>query len=116
LNPRSAIALYNLGKMDVETGKPQLGISLLQQAVDAHASLGPALFYVGLGLAETGQNEQAANAFEKSLTSNPSQFIRESALYQLARIYQRLNRKTDADHALSELKTLKAKDAKGGSD
>ncbi len=109
LHPQSAIALYNLGRIDVETGKPELGVPLLQQAVQAHAAPGPAFFYLGLGLAETGKNDQAAAALEKSLASDPSEFIRESALYQVARVYQKLDRKQDAERALSELKLLKEK-------
>ena len=107
LHPRSAIALYNLGKIDVETGKPALGIPLLEQAVEAHAVAAPAHFYLGLGLAEVGRNDQAVDALNTALSSNPSAFIRESALYQLARVYQKLNRKQDAEQALSELKQLK---------
>jgi tetratricopeptide (TPR) repeat protein len=106
LNPHSALALYNLGKIDVERGKPESGIAILRKAEAAHASPAPTAFYLGLGLAEVGQNEEAAQWLEKSLANQPSPFIEQGAWFQLARVYQKLNRKADAQHALEQLKHL----------
>ncbi len=111
LNPHSAIALYNLGKIKVETGDPENGVLLLQQAVDAHASPAPAYFYLGLGLSMQGKNQEAVQWLERVLQNSPSDFIRQSDYYELARVYQKLNRKADAQHALEELKKLKAQAA-----
>ncbi len=63
-------------------------------------------------MAELGQNEEAANWLEKCLASDPSSFLEQSAYYQLVRVYQKLNRKADADRALEKLKQLKAEAAK----
>lgn len=111
LNPNSAVALYNLGMMQVKTGRAATGVPLLRRAQEAHAAQAPTDFYLGLGLAELGKNEEAAHWLEASLANEPSPFVEQSAYYQLVRVYQRLNRKADADHALSELKRLKAKAA-----
>ncbi len=111
LNPHSAIALYNLGKIDVEHGQPEEGIAMLRQAIAAHVRPAPADFYLGLGLAETGKTEEAAHWLEQSLASQPSPFIEQSAYFQLARVYQRLNRKDDAQRAIEKLKQLKAQAA-----
>ncbi|MEO6816902.1 MAG: tetratricopeptide repeat protein [Edaphobacter sp.] len=108
LDPHNGIALYNLGKIDVERGDPLAGIPLLQQAVGAHSSPSPSYFYLGLGLSKVGKNDEAAEWLEKSLQNDPSDFIKQSAYYELARVYQRLNRKQDSLHALDELKKLKA--------
>ena len=108
LNPRSAIALYNLGMIQVKTGKPAEGVALLRRAQAEHAAAAPTDFYLGLGLTELGQNEEAVRWLEASLHSAPSPFLEQSAYYQLARVYQKLNRRADAEQALSELKRLKA--------
>ena len=108
-NPHSAIALYNVGRIDVERGKPEGGVTLLRQAEALHSSPAPTYFYLGLGLAELGQNAEAAQWLEKSLTSQPSPFIEQGAWYQLGRVYQKLNRRADAQHALDQLKQLLAR-------
>jgi tetratricopeptide (TPR) repeat protein len=113
LSPENGIALYNLGKIQVETGDPQAGVALLQRAVSAHASAAPTYFYLGLGLSKLGQNLEAAGWLEKSLANGPSDFIEQSAYYELARVYQKLNRKEDSQRTLDELKKLKAQAAKG---
>lgn len=112
LHPNSAIALYNLGRIDVEHGRAVAGVALLRQAQRAHALAAPTDFYLGLGLAETGNPEEAAHWLEEAIRSNPSPFIEQSAYYQVARVYQRLSRKDDAQRALEELKRLKAEAAK----
>lgn len=111
LHPNSPIALYNLGMMQVKTGRAATGVPLLRRALEAHAMPGPTDYYLGWGLAELGQNEEAAHWLELSLKNSPSPFIEQSAYFQLARVYQRLGRKTEAAHALDELKQLKAKAA-----
>ena len=112
LHPNSAIALYNLGMMQVKTGRAATGVPLLRRAVEAHAMPAPTDFYLGWGLAELGQNEEAAHWLELALQNSPSPFIEQSTYYQLLRVYQKLNRKADAEHALEQLKQLKAKAAR----
>jgi len=116
LSPGSAIALFNLGKIQVETGDPQQGVSLLQRAVDAHANPGPTYFYLGLGLSKLGKNEEAAGWLERSLGAAPSDFVQQRDYFELVRVYQKLNRKADSDSALEELKKLKARAAPPGED
>jgi len=111
LNPNSAVALYNLGKIRLERGDPQAGVVLLRQAVAAHGAMAPNAFYLGLGLSETGHNEEAAQWLERSLASQPSPFIQQSAYYQIARVYAKLGRKEDSQKALAELERLKAASA-----
>jgi tetratricopeptide (TPR) repeat protein len=111
LDPHNGIALYNLGKIDVERGDPQAGIALLQRAIDAHSSPAPSYFYLGLGLSKVGKNEESAKWLEKSMESDPSDFIKQSGYYELSRVYQKLGRRQDSLHALDELKQLKDKQA-----
>jgi tetratricopeptide (TPR) repeat protein len=112
LSPENGIALYNLGKIGVETGDPATGVAMLRRAVDAHAIAAPTYFYLGLGLSKLGKNEEAGNWLEKSLAEKPAEFIKQSAYYELVRVYQKLNRKEDSEHALEELKRLKDEAAK----
>lgn len=113
LSPENGIALYNLGKIQVESGDPEAGVGFLRRAAAVHASAAPTDFYLGLGLSKLGHNEEAASWLEKSLENSPSDFIEQSAYYELARTYQRLNRKEDSERALDKLKALKAQTARG---
>jgi tetratricopeptide (TPR) repeat protein len=113
LSPENGIALYNLGKIQVETGDPLAGTALLRRAAKAHAGAAPTYFYLGLGLSKLGQNKEAVESLERSLAAEPSDFIKQSAYYELVRVYQKLNRKEDSLRALEELKRLKAEAARG---
>lgn len=111
LDPHNPIGLYNIGKIDVERGDPEAGIVSLRQAISAHAKPAPSYFYLGLGLAKVGKNEEAAEWLERALRNEPSDFIKQSGYYELARVYQKLNRRQDSQHALDELKRLKERQA-----
>ena len=111
LNPHNPIALFNCGKIHIDSDEPALGIPLLQQALDAHASPAPTYYYLGLGYSKSGQYQQAEQVLEKSLAGQPSPYIEQNAWYALVRVYQRLNRPADSQHALDEFKRLKAASA-----
>jgi len=108
IHPGDGPALYNLGKIQVQTGDPKQGVALLQQAVDAHAPAAPVSFYLGVGLSKIGRDAEAAQWLEKSLASDPSSFLRRSAWFELARVYRKLNRPEDAQKAAAEMKKLDA--------
>lgn len=72
------------------------------------SSLLPGYFYLGLGLAKLNRDQEAVPWLEKSLANEPSDFIKQGAYFQLARLYQRLHRPEDAQRALASLKQLKA--------
>jgi superkiller protein 3 len=114
INPTSAIALFNLGKIQVETGDPEQGIALLQRAVEAHASPAPTDFYLGLGFSKLGKNDDAVKWLERVLENSPSDLIRQRDYYELVRVYQKLNRKADSERALEQLKKLKVQTAPNG--
>lgn len=113
INPNSPVALYNLGKMQVEHGHPQQGVDTLRKAVANHIRPAPADFYLGYGLAQLEQYVEAAHWLEQSLASNPSAFIEASVDFQLARVYQHLGRKAEAQRLLTRLQQLKANGALG---
>jgi len=115
LSPQNPIALYNLGKIQVQNGDPQRGVSLLRQAAEVHAPSAAISFYLGRGLAETGHPEEAATWLEKSLGQEPSSFMQQSAYAQLIRVYKMLNRTEDARRAADELQKLKETASESGS-
>jgi cytochrome c-type biogenesis protein CcmH/NrfG len=115
VSPHNAVALYNLGRIQVLSGEPVRGVQLLRQAMDEHAQPAPAAYYLGIGLAQSGHPEEAAAWLEKSLAQSPSEFIKQGAYYQLVRVYQALHRPQDAQRAAEELKKLKAASVKTGS-
>lgn len=108
LNPHSATALLQLGRIRVEGGDASAGIPLLRQAIDAHADPGVAYYFLGLGLEKTGQDQEAAVALETSLKGHPTAFVERGAWYALLRIYRRLNREADVQRAKTELDRLQA--------
>lgn len=81
LSPNNAIALYNLGKMDVEHSDPAAGVAFLRKAAPLLTHPAPGYFYLGLGLAKEGHDEEAALWLEKSLSNDPSDFIKRSAYF-----------------------------------
>lgn len=115
VNPNNAVALYNLGRIQVLSGDPARGVQLLRQAIDGHVQPAPAAYYLGIGLTQTGHAEEAVTWLEKSLAQSPSEFIQQGDYYQLVRVYQTLHRPQDAQRAAEELKKLKAASARTGS-
>jgi tetratricopeptide (TPR) repeat protein len=108
LSPRNPNALYNLGKIQVERGDAQRGVTLLRQAAEESAPSAPTSFYLGRGLVATGHTEEGVSWLEKSLAEEPSDFMKESAYFQLTRAYKMLNRNDDAKRAAGELQKLKS--------
>jgi tetratricopeptide (TPR) repeat protein len=108
LSPHNAIALYNLGRIQVLSGDPARGVAYLRQAMEQNLKSAPATYYLGLGLAQTGHPEEAVSWLEKSLEQSPSDFIKQGIYAQLAREYQALHRPEEAQRAAEELKRLKA--------
>jgi tetratricopeptide (TPR) repeat protein len=106
IHPGDAAALYNLGKIQVQTGDAAKGVSLLERAADAHAPVAPVSFYRGVGLAKLGRDAEAAQSLEKSLASDPSLSMRRKAWFELARLYEKLDRPADARRAQAEMKKL----------
>jgi tetratricopeptide (TPR) repeat protein len=107
LNPHSAAALFNLGKIRIEKEDPDAGVPLMEQAIQLHSAPAPSYYYLGYGLAAQGKYAEAAHSLEKSLAAQPTDLIRQNDWYALVRIYQKLGRNEEAQHALGEFKKLK---------
>jgi tetratricopeptide (TPR) repeat protein len=114
LSPHSSNTLYNLGKIQVERGDAQRGVTLLRQAAAVSAPSAPISFYLGRGLIDTGHPDDGVKWLEKTLAQEPSDYMKESAYFQLARAYKMLNRTDDAKRAADELQKLKSAPSKPG--
>jgi cytochrome c-type biogenesis protein CcmH/NrfG len=112
LNPHSATALFQLGRIRVEAQDPSAGITLLREALEAHADPAQSYYFLGLGLEKTGQDQEAAAALESCLKEHPPAFIERGSWYALMRVYRKLNREADARHALAEFNRLQSAGSK----
>jgi tetratricopeptide (TPR) repeat protein len=111
LNPHAPISLFNLGKIRIEKEDPAAGVPLLRQAIAAHAPAAASDYYLGYGLAQQNNFSESVEWLEKSLNEQPPDLIRQNAWYTLARVYQKLGRAQDSQHAIEEFKQLKAQNA-----
>ena len=69
LDPNNAVALYNLGKIDVEHENAETGIPLLRKAIPMLQHPAAGYYYLGLGLSRTNHDEEAVTSLEKSFTN-----------------------------------------------
>jgi cytochrome c-type biogenesis protein CcmH/NrfG len=66
-----------------------------------------ACFYLGKGLAATGQDTKAVTALQRYLALQPDGDLREQAYYIISRSYRKLQKPEEAQRALSEFQKLK---------
>lgn len=112
LSPNNTVALFNLGKIDIETNRTQQGLELLQK-IAALADTMPALdFYLGLGQLDSGDTKAALASLEKARSLHPEPELAPRIEFQLARVYRKLGRLDDANRAARAYAQLKAQNAK----
>jgi tetratricopeptide (TPR) repeat protein len=112
LSPSNPVAMYNLAKIDIETNHDEDGLGLLRKVVASYSGYAATYFYLGLGEFETGQTNQALADLEKSQSMHPEPDLAPRIEYQLARVYRKLGRMDDANHAVREYTRLKAENSK----
>jgi tetratricopeptide (TPR) repeat protein len=107
LDPHNAIVMYKAGGMRVERGQPGRGLPLLEAAVKQSPDLIDAYYYLGKAQGLLGQNDVAIANLTKVVAGNPSGEVKESAYYQLSRVYRKLGRQAEAQQALLTFQKLK---------
>jgi tetratricopeptide (TPR) repeat protein len=112
LSPGNPVAMYNLAKIDIETNHIEDGLALLRKVVANYSGYAATYFYLGLGEFETGQTNEALADLEKSRSMHPEPDLAPRIEYQLARVYRKLGRTGDANHAVSEYTRLKDENSK----
>lgn len=112
LNPQNPIAMFNLGSIRVEHGDSQDGVPMLEQVEKTYGHSAPVFFYLGLGMEELGKNAEAAKYLQEVVQANDTPDLVERSYYELSRVYRKLQRPADAQHALQEFTKLKAQTEK----
>ncbi len=111
--PDDPRALLNLGSIQIERGRAQQGLPLVRQVLKAEPGNSRAYYYLGRGLADTGDDEKAVAALERYLALDPKGDLREQAYYAISHCYRKLQKPEEAQNALAEFQRLKqARDAK----
>ena len=116
LSPKSAVAMYDLGSIEVERGNYAVGVPLLQTMLMSFPGSPVAEYYLGRGLAALGNDADAVAWLEKSAAGDPVGEVGKRSYYELARSYRRLQRASDAQRAVAEYNRIREaqeqKDAK----
>jgi tetratricopeptide (TPR) repeat protein len=107
LDPHNALAMYKLGGMQVERGRPEKGLPMLETAVRQNPGLIDAYYYLGKAQGLLGQTDAAVINLKKVIDGDASAHIVEYAWYQLARIHRKLGRQAEADAALAAFQKLR---------
>ena len=108
LNPGSPVAQLELGKLYVEAEQCEKGMPLLRGVVPVQPLAGAAHYYMGVGEAQLGHTPQAVAEYEAALRATPEPLLVQNSWYALSRLYAKLGRTGDAQHALDEFKKVKA--------
>ncbi len=112
LSPNNPVAMYNLAKIDIETNRGPEGLELLRKVTSNYANVPATYFYLGLGEFDAGNTSEALAAFEKARGMNPEPELAPRIEYELSRVYRKLGRTDDANHAIHEYTRMKEKNAK----
>lgn len=112
LSPNNPIAMYNLAKIDIETNRGAEGLELLRKVTANYANVPATYFYLGLGEFDAGNTDAALTALEKARAMNPERELAPRIEYELSRVYRKLGRIDDANHAVHEFTRMKEQNAK----
>lgn len=112
LSPNNPIAMYNLGKMDIETNRVQEGLGLLKNVIANYANVPATYFYLGLGELDEGNMSDALAALEKARALHPEPELAPRVEYELSRVYRKLGRIEESNHAVQEYTRLRAQNSK----
>ena len=110
LAPQNPIAMYDLGSTDVDRGDYAAGVPLLKAMLAIYRSSPNAEYYLGRGLAESGQDAEAVTWLEKSAQADPEGEVGKRSFYELARIYRKLKRPEEAGKALASYNQMRERD------
>jgi len=112
ISPGNPIAMYNLGSTNIDLGNYAIGIPLLRAMLKIYRSSPNAEYYLGRGLAESGQDTEAAEILENSAHEDADGEVGKRAYYELARIYRKMHKTEDVQRTLAAYKRLRERDDK----
>ena len=112
LSPNNPIAMYNLAKIDIETNRSTEGLDLLRKVTANYANVPATWFYQGLGEFDSGNIDAALAALEKARNMHPEPELAPRIEYELSRVYRKLGRTEDANHAIREYTRMREQNSK----
>jgi Flp pilus assembly protein TadD len=112
LSPNNPIAMYNLAKIDIETNRSAEGLELLRKVTAHYANVPATWFYQGLGEFDSGNTGAALTALEKARAMHPEPELAPRIEYELSRVYRKLGRTEDANHAIREYTRMREQNSK----
>jgi len=112
LSPNNPVAIFNLGKIDIETNRTAEGMQLLHR-VAANYQGAPAIdFYLGLGALDEGKTSEAVEQLERARGQHPEAELAQRIEFQLARAYRKLGKTAEANRAAQEYARLREQNSK----
>lgn len=108
INPHNIMSQYDLGMIRVEQGNGKNALALLREVVKESPDFSSAHYYLGRGLAETGDNEAAEKEFRIVIQQKPQGDLVQKSYYQLALVYRSLKRPKEFQAAIQEFQRLRA--------
>lgn len=112
LSPNNPVAIFNLGKIDIDTNRTAEGMQLLHR-VAANYKGAPAIdFYLGLGELDNGNTKDAVAYLESARAQHPEAELAQRVEFQLARAYRKLGRTAEASHAAQEYARLREQNSR----
>jgi len=107
LSPANPVAMYNLGSTKVERAELQEGVRLLKVMMKAYPNSQVAEYYLGRGLADLGNNEEALVWLQKSAAGDHDGEVSKRSWYELSRLYRKLHRTEEAGSALANFNRIR---------
>jgi tetratricopeptide (TPR) repeat protein len=111
LDPHSAVALYKLGTLQVESGDAAKGKAAIETALRERPGLKNFAYYLGRAEMSLENNNVAVERFKQAISSDSDPELIEQSWYQLAIVYRKLHRNEEAQRALTTFQKLKDENA-----
>lgn len=108
IDPSDTMAKFKLGSLEVVHSNSAEGVPLLRQVLREDPTLRDAHYYLGDGLLDLAQNEEAAHQYELAIAADPTDDRAMTSYYRLSQAYKKMHRVDDAREALANYQRLKA--------
>jgi tetratricopeptide (TPR) repeat protein len=108
IDPSDTMAKFKLGSLEVVHANSAEGVPLLRQVLREDPTLRDAQYYLGDGLQDLGQDEEAAHEYELAIATDPTDDRAMTSYYRLSQVYKKMHRTDDAHEALANYQRLKA--------
>ena len=108
IDPYSVTTMYKLGSLLVIDRDPSKGTEYLRSALHADPSFNDAHYYLGVGLMNLSQNQEAIQEFDRAIAADPKDDRAMSSYYKLALLYRKLDDQHGAQDAMQNFLRMKS--------